>query len=108
MRPRTQSQCLRSTPLYQVLTHALSDKSNKTKFTLIYANVAEKDILLREELDALKAKFPNTFDTVYIIGKATEGWKGSVGRINAEIIKKHVAPANLKEKVKVFICGMLF
>jgi cytochrome-b5 reductase len=33
---------------------------------------------------------------------------GPSGFINADLVKKHVAPASLNEKVKVFICGMLF
>ncbi|PPQ69445.1 hypothetical protein CVT25_004837 [Psilocybe cyanescens] len=93
------------TPLYQLITHALSDKNNKTKFKLIYSNVTEKDILLREEFDALKKKYPDTFDAVYLVDNPTEGWKGPVGYINADVIKQHVGPADLKDKVKVFICG---
>ncbi|PPQ99512.1 hypothetical protein CVT24_005302 [Panaeolus cyanescens] len=93
------------TPLYQVVTHALSDKGNKTKFKLIYSNVTEKDILLREELDALKKKYPNTFDVVYLIDTPVEGWSGPTGYVNADIIKKHVGPADLKEKIKIFVCG---
>ena len=99
---------LHSTPLYQILTHALSDKNNTTKFKLIYSNVTEKDILLREEFDALKAKYPKTFDAVYLIDKQTEGWKGLVGYITADVIKKNVGSADLKEKVKIFVCGKFF
>lgn len=94
-----------STPLYQILTHALADKNNKTKFKLIYSNVTEKDILLREELDALKAKFPKTLDIVYLLDKPSENWKGPVGFVSTDIVKAHVAPADLKEKVKIFVCG---
>jgi cytochrome-b5 reductase len=94
-----------STPLYQILTHALADKNNTTKFKLIYANVTEKDILLREELDTLKAKFPKTFDVVYLLDKASEGWKGPVGFVTADIIKANVGSPDLKEKVKIFVCG---
>ncbi|KAJ3509386.1 hypothetical protein NLJ89_g5247 [Agrocybe chaxingu] len=93
------------TPLYQVLTHALSDKKNKTKFKLLYSNVTEKDILLREQLDALREKYPNNLDIVYLLDQPSEGWKGPVGYISADIIKQHVSPASLKEKVKVFVCG---
>jgi cytochrome-b5 reductase len=32
---------------------------------------------------------------------------GPTGFITKEIIQKHVAPASLKEKVKVFVCGAL-
>uniref|UniRef100_A0A8H7Y9M5 NADH-cytochrome b5 reductase n=1 Tax=Psilocybe cubensis TaxID=181762 RepID=A0A8H7Y9M5_PSICU len=93
------------TPLYQLVTHALSDKNNKTKFKLIYSNLTEKDILLRKEFDALKKKYPDTFDAVYLVDTPTEGWKGPVGYINADVIKQHVGPADLKDKVKVFVCG---
>jgi len=92
-------------PLYQVLQHALVDKTNKTKFKLMYANVTEQDILLREEFDAMKKKYPDTFDVVYVLDKADANWKGSTGYIGADLIKQHVAPASLGEKVKVFICG---
>ncbi|KAF9566942.1 cytochrome-b5 reductase [Agrocybe pediades] len=93
------------TPLYQILTHALSDKSNKTKFKLIYSNVTEKDILLREEFDALKKKFPNTFDLVYLVDQPSANWTGPVGYISPEVIKSNVGAAALKEKVKIFVCG---
>ncbi|KAF8167564.1 cytochrome-b5 reductase [Crassisporium funariophilum] len=93
------------TPLYQIITHALADKGNKTKFKLLYANVTEQDILLREEFDALKKKFPNTFDVVYLVDQPSKGWTGPVGYISADVIKKNVGPAELKEKVKIFVCG---
>lgn len=71
-----------STPMYQVLQHALADKDNKTKFKLLFANTSEPDILLREQLDALKSKHPNRFDVVYVIDKPSEKWTGTVfGRV---------------------------
>lgn len=99
---------IQSTPLYQLLIHALPDKENKTKFKLLYGNVTEDDILLRKELDALKAKYPNNFDVVYVLDQPSPGWTGPSGYISADLIKKYVAPADLKEKVKVFICGICF
>ncbi|KAG6853536.1 hypothetical protein C0991_003393 [Blastosporella zonata] len=93
------------TPLYQVLTHALADKSNKTKFKLLFSNVTEQDILLREDIDALQKKYPNTLDVVYLLDKPESSWTGPTGFINAEVIKKYVAPASLGDKVKVFVCG---
>ncbi len=53
LRIRASSSEIRSTPMYQILDYALQDPSNKTRFTLIFANVTEKDILLKEEFDAL-------------------------------------------------------
>ena len=65
-----------STPMYQVLQHALAEKDNKTKFTLIFANVTPADILLKEEFDAWKAKYPDTFNVIYTVDKAEGNWKG--------------------------------
>lgn len=63
--------------MYQILDYALQDPANKTRFTLIFANVAEKDILLKEEFDALKAKYPKTFNVVYTLDKPSAGWTGT-------------------------------
>jgi len=93
------------TPLYQLLDHALPDPSNRTKFTLIYANISPTDILLRKELDALQKKYPNTFEIVYVVDKPVDGWAGPTGYINKDLIQKHVASKDLGEKVKIFICG---
>ncbi|TFY74763.1 hypothetical protein EWM64_g9250 [Hericium alpestre] len=93
------------TPLYQILKHALPDPSNKTKFKLIFANIAPADILLKEEFDEWKKKYPNNFDVVYTVDKPTPDWKGPSGYINAELIKKEIASPELKEKTKIFICG---
>lgn len=112
-----------STPMYQVLHHALADKDNKTRFTLIFANVSPSDILLKEEFDALKAKHPDTFNVVYTVDKPDANWKGRsalipyldntnirlfpgvTGYINKELIQQHIPPPSLGEKVKVYICG---
>ncbi|KAJ3479103.1 hypothetical protein NLI96_g9288 [Meripilus lineatus] len=93
------------TPMYQVLVHALAERENKTKFTLIFANQTSQDILLKSEFDALKAKYPDTFNVVYTVDKADKDWKGETGFINKDLIQKHIAPASLGEKVKVYICG---
>ncbi|EJD03498.1 cytochrome-b5 reductase [Fomitiporia mediterranea MF3/22] len=93
------------TPLYQVLTHALSDPSNKTKFTLLFSNVTDKDILLREEFDALAKKFPETLKVVYYLDKGDKDWKGETGYISKEGVKKYVAGPEGGEKVKIFVCG---
>lgn len=97
--------CIDRTPLYQILTHALANKSNTTKFTLLFSNVTEADILLREEVDELKKKYPNELDVVYILDRPDDKWKGPKGYITADLVKKHAGPASLGDKVKVFVCG---
>ncbi|CCM00046.1 uncharacterized protein FIBRA_02072 [Fibroporia radiculosa] len=93
------------TPMYQVLKHALADPTNTTRFTLVFANVTEKDILLRDEFDALKKAHPDTLDVVYTLDQADDSWKGYKGYVNKEIITQHIGPASLGSKVKVFVCG---
>jgi len=93
------------TPLYQVLNHALSNKSNNTKFKLLYANVTEKDILLREELEALQKKHPKHFEIVFVLRNPSEGWKGPTGFISADLVKKYISPPTLQDKIKILICG---
>ncbi|KAI0688573.1 cytochrome-b5 reductase [Cerioporus squamosus] len=93
------------TPMYQILEHALKDPSNKTRFTLLFANVTEKDILMKEEFDALVKKHPNTLNVVYTVDKPEQGWKGPTGYVNQELVLQHLPPANLGEKAKIFVCG---
>nr|VWO94442.1 NADH-cytochrome b5 reductase (EC [Ganoderma boninense] len=92
-------------PMYQVLDFALKDPSNKTRFTLLFANVSEKDILLKEEFDALQKKYPKTFNVVYTVDKAEANWQGATGFVTKELIQQHIASPTLGEKTKVFICG---
>lgn len=62
--------------------------------------------MLREELDTLGKKFPDTFEVIYHVDKPTPEWKGPVGFITADDIKQHIGPASLNEKIKIFVCGM--
>jgi len=93
------------TPMHQILIYALKDPSNKTRFTLIFANQTSKDVLLKEEFDDLKKQYPDTFNVVYTVDKADKAWKDAVGYVNKDLISKHIASPSLGEKVKVFICG---
>ena len=113
-----------SYPCPQILDHALSQKDNKTKFKLIFANVEERDILLREEFEVMKKKYPQTFDVVFTLDKPGKNWTGTLslqiimksmkrfisgerGYVDKKLLEKHLAPASLGERVKVFVCGLL-
>ena len=58
------------------MNHALADQSNKTKFKLLFSNVTEKDILLREDLDNLKKKYSDNLDIVYVLDNPGPNWTG--------------------------------
>ena len=94
------------TPLYQLLNHALNDPANRTRFTLLYANVSEADILLRDELATLQRAHPQTFKVVHTLDKPpAAGWSGASGYVSRELVQAHVPPADKGDKIKVFICG---
>ncbi|QDZ18659.1 nitrate reductase [Chloropicon primus] len=91
------------TPAYQIIKAITKDKKDKTKAYLIYANKTEDDILLREELDELAAKYPKKFKLHYTLDDPPKGWKHSQGFINEDMIKRHMPSYN--KKAMVMMCG---
>ena len=47
------------TPMYQVLLEILGNPRDKTQVRLVYASRSSEDIILKDELDALAAVYPN-------------------------------------------------
>lgn len=93
------------TPMFQVARAILEDPEEKTKITLISANVTEEDILLREEMDKFAKDFPDRFSVHYVLNKPPEGWKGGVGYVSKSMLEEHMpAPSN---EIMVLYCGPL-
>ncbi|KAK4684299.1 cytochrome-b5 reductase, partial [Tremellales sp. Uapishka_1] len=92
------------TPMYQLISHSLGLSEDKTKWTLIFSNVTEKDILLRKEWDSLAKSHPERLEVKYVLDKAPWGWKGETGYITPQLIGK-VFPKTEGEKSLVFVCG---
>lgn len=92
------------TPMLQVIKaiHRGRAAGDRTQVDLIFANVNEDDILLREDLDALAAK-DDGIRVHYVLNNPPEGWTGGVGFVTADMIKAKL-PAPAKD-VKVLICG---
>ncbi len=90
------------TPMYQIITAIARNPKDKTKVNLIYANVNEEDILLREELDDITSKNPN-IKVYYVLNNAPKGWKGGVGFVTPDILEANLPTAS--DDVKVLICG---
>ena len=76
------------TPMLRIIRAIVSGRArgDKTEVKLIFANVSEEDILVREELDELAAK-DDRFNVYYMLDKPPEKWSGGVGFVTAEIIK---------------------
>jgi cytochrome-b5 reductase len=90
------------TPMLQVIHELTKDPNDKTKMTLIFANVTEKDIILKEQIENLAKKHPN-LKVYYVLDKPPENWKGGVGYITAEMIKPLLPTPNNNNLVMV--CG---
>ncbi|KAF9433348.1 NADH-cytochrome b5 reductase [Entomortierella beljakovae] len=90
------------TPMLQIINAIAKNPDDKTKVNLIFANVTEQDILLKERLDAICAKRPQ-IKVYYVLNTPPEGWTGGVGFVTADMIKEHIpAPSG---DIKVLLCG---
>ena len=78
------------TPCYQVAAATLSDPADTTAFSLVFANVAEEDILIKKEIDGLVLAHPTRFSVHYVLNSPPLGWTGSVGFVTPDILKKHM------------------
>ncbi|KAG7667132.1 putative NADH--cytochrome b5 reductase 1 [Nannochloris sp. 'desiccata'] len=93
------------TPMYQLMQAVLKDPNDPTKLSLIFANVSEDDILLREEIDDLAARNPDRLSVYYVLNEANAEWTGGKGFITADMIQMYLpAPA---DDVAVVRCGPL-
>jgi len=91
------------TPMLQILEEILQNPADKTKVTLIFANVAERDILLKEKLEALQAKHAN-FKVHHVLEKPADSWKGHKGFVNKDIAKSLLPAPTTKDSI-VLVCG---
>jgi len=91
------------TPMLQIIRAALKNPSDRTKLSLIYANVNPDDILLKKELDELAAKHPARFNVYYVLNNPPPQWDGGVGFVTKEHIEKGMPPSS--HDIKVLLCG---
>jgi cytochrome-b5 reductase len=91
------------TPMLQIVRAILKNPEDKTRVTLIYANVTTADILLKEDLEKLAQINPHKFKLYLVVEKPLESWTGGVGFITEAMIREYCpAPAN---DIKILICG---
>lgn len=96
------------TPVLQVVDAIFRDTKDKTTtMSLLYANQTEDDILVREELEAFAAKYPDRFSVAYTIDRDETGnWKGLTGFVDKEKIDNHVLSKKVDiASTQVLMCG---
>jgi cytochrome-b5 reductase len=88
------------TPMLQIINAVVRGRNtgDRTEIDLLFANVNEEDILMRDELDALAKKDPNV-RVHYVLNNPPAGWKGEVGFVTADMIKvSFFLPSNLPSR----------
>ena len=94
------------TPMLQIIRAALKNPADKTKLSLIYANVNPEDILLKAELDELASAHPARFTVFYVLNNPPAGWTGGSGFVSKDQIEKHLPSAS--HDIKILLCGVYF
>ena len=92
------------TPMIQIIRAALRNPFDPTLVTLIYANVNEDDILLRDDLEELLDVHELKFKIHYVLNNPPPGWKGGVGFVTKDHIKEHL-PNPATSDSRILICG---
>ena len=93
------------TPMWQVLITLLNDPADRTKITVVFANVSYDDILLKDELDELAETFAARFSVYYVLNDAPDDmeWDGGVGFVSRKILDEQFGPP--ADGSKVLMCG---
>eukprot|EP01084_Bolivina_argentea_P160016 278685_1 len=93
------------TPMYQIIANIHLNKAfDKTQISLVYANKSEKDIWLRNELEAIE-KGNQNIKVHFIIEDDSNQF--DVGRVNVEICKQYLFPPSVDSNARTvtLLCG---
>jgi len=91
------------TPMLQVAAAALENPEDKTRFSLIYANKTEDDILVKDLLEEYEQRSEGRFKVHYTLDFPPEGWTQKKGFITADMIKECLPPPS--KDTLIFMCG---
>ncbi|BEJ17237.1 hypothetical protein CspHIS471_0606380 [Cutaneotrichosporon sp. HIS471] len=92
------------TPMYRIIKSAALDPDDTTKMCLVFANISEEDILLKNELDHLALKSNGRLKIDYVLEHPPPGWKGAVGYVTSEMLEERL-PTGGPAGGKVLLCG---
>jgi ferredoxin-NADP reductase/DMSO/TMAO reductase YedYZ heme-binding membrane subunit len=89
------------TPLMSIV-RSLTDRSWPGDIYLLFAVRTQRDIIFREELDYLQARFPNLHVHVTLSEEPDSEWNGARGMINRAMIERFVPGLN---RGPILVCG---
>ncbi|PVU85390.1 hypothetical protein BB559_001103 [Furculomyces boomerangus] len=93
------------TPMLQVIHKVVRNPEDTTKLKLLFANVTEEDILLKEHLDMIVKEHPDKLEIHYVLDKPPKGWTGETGYISEDMVKKYMPNPELGDDCVMFVCG---
>ena len=88
------------TPIRSICKYVV-DKNLGSDIVLVYANRSVKDIVFKDDFDLLAKSYP-ALRVVHVLTDAPAGFMGSVGRINAGLVKNEIPDY---QKRKFYLCG---
>lgn len=75
-----------------------------SKFTLIFGNTTNEDILFKDELDGYAKTYPDRFKVIYALDNPAGDWTGHKGFITRELIAESMPKPDVESSI-VFVCG---
>ncbi|KAJ5907828.1 Riboflavin synthase-like beta-barrel [Penicillium taxi] len=91
------------TPIYQLIQGILNNPNDKTKVNLVFGVNSEQDLLLRDELELYKKRFPDRFDYIYTVSHSKEDGPWKKGYVTEELLRDVVYEPS--KDTHVFVCG---
>lgn len=88
------------TPIRSICKYVV-DKNLGNDIVLVYVNRSLKDIVFKDDFDVLMKSYP-ALRVVHLLSEAQVGFVGSVGRINADVIKHEIPDYSER---KFYLCG---
>ncbi|KAL0489589.1 cytochrome-b5 reductase [Acrasis kona] len=92
------------TPMLQVIKEILKHQDDNTQVSLLFGNITEQDIILKEMIEELSDKHPR-FKPYHVLNEPPEGWKQGVGFISKQMIQDYMPEAG--ENMNILMCGPL-
>jgi ferredoxin-NADP reductase/DMSO/TMAO reductase YedYZ heme-binding membrane subunit len=89
------------TPLMSIVRY-LTDQHWDGQIYFVYCNKTERDIIFREELEALQRRFPNLHLTLTLTRADGIRWDGGTGRIDATLLTRVIPNVT---GIPFYLCG---
>ncbi|TIC99277.1 Nitrate reductase [NADH] [Colletotrichum higginsianum] len=91
------------TPGYSFIARIVAAGGDETEVRVVDANKAERDILLRDELDGFARESGGRLGITHVLSHPSDEWKGLKGHVDEKVLKESLFPPSGDSAV--FLCG---